>query len=135
MLTASEAFKVGFLARCVEDGLTPDRIAASVKTAADLMEKDAILGGLLGQVADFGKGAVGAAAKYGIPAAIAAPPMLGAAGAYGLSRLTDIDDRDVEDVKNREVVEEYARQTEKLRRHKAVKEYLKSRQKTGRIFM
>lgn len=134
-LTAHEAFKCGFLSRCIEDGLAPEEIARSVKVACDLLEKEAVVGSLLSSVAELGKGAVGAAAHYGIPAAIVAPPLLGAAGAYGLAKMTDIDDRDVEDVKNREVIDEYARQTDKLKRLKAVKDYMKSKQRTGRIFM
>ena len=143
MLTAQDAFKVGFLARCVEDGLDESQIVASVKRASDMMEKYAsgggggilgslpVVGGLLGGAAN----AVGSMAPYAATAAIAAPPLLGGAAGYALAKGTDIDDRDVEDVKNREVIDEYARQTEKLRRLKQVKDYMKSKQTTGRIFM
>lgn len=134
-LSAHEAFKVGFLARCVEDGLLPEQIEASAKVAADLMEKQAVIGPILSGAAEIGKGALGTVANYGLPTAIVAPPLLGGLLGYGLAKATDIDDRDVEDVKNREVIDEYNRQTEKLQRQKAVRDYLKSKQKTSRTFM
>lgn len=134
-LTAQDAFKAGYLARCVEDGLSPDEIAGSVKVASDLLEKQGLLDKLLGSALDVGKGVAGTAAHYGIPAAILAPPILGAAGGYGLAKLTDIDDRDVADIKDREVIDEYHRQTEKLQRRKAVRDFLKNRQTSGRMFL
>ncbi len=90
---------------------------------------------MLGSVLGTGKDILGTTAHYAIPGAILTPPALGALGAYGLSKATDIDDRDVSDVKDREVIDEYGRQTEKLKRQKAVRDYLKAKQRTGRIFM
>lgn len=135
MLTDKEAFKVGFLARCVHDGLTPDQMLARVKQASDMLEKRAFIGGLLSGAA----GAVGGAAKsiagYGIPLALAAPPILGGLAGYGLAKATDIDDTDVDAIKNQELVEEYRRQAERLKRQKAVRDYTKQVQHTGRPFM
>lgn len=135
MLTAKEAFKVGFLAKCAEDGLTPDQMLARVKQAKDALEKRAFIGGLLGSAA----GAVGGAAKsvagYGIPLALAAPPILGGLAGYGLAKATDVDDTDVDDIKNRELVEEYKRQAEKLKQQAAVRRYKQDRATTGRPLM
>lgn len=130
-LTAQEAFKVGFLARCVRDGQTPDQILARVKQAAALLEKRAFLGGLL----DAAGGAAKSVAGYGLPLALAAPPVLGGLGGYALAKATDVDDTDVDDVKNREIVDELRRQTEALRRQKAVRDYRKDVRPAARPLM
>ncbi len=119
MLSAQEAFKIGFLSRCVEDRLTPDQMLDRVKRAHDLFEKTGFIGGILQHIAnkgvDLGAGALSATAQYGIPAAIATPPILGGLAGYGLARATDVNDTDVADIKDREVIDEYRRQAEKLR--------------------
>lgn len=135
MLTPKDAFKVGFLARCVSDGLTPDQMLVSVKLASDMFEKKAFLGSLIGGGVDAAKGAAGALAHYGTLGAIAAPPILGGLGGYALAKATDIDDTDVDAIKNRELVEEYKRQAEKLKRQKDVRTYRQDVKRTGRVFM
>ena len=132
MLTAMEAFKCGFLARCVEDRLTSEQILTTVKRAADLLEKQA---GIIDKAVDIGQGAVGGAFNYGVPLALAAPPLLGGLAGLSLAKATDIDDTDVADVKDRELLDEYRRQSGKLRRQKAIREYAKARQQTGRMFI
>jgi len=135
-LNAREAFKVGFLARCVEDGLSPDEMLDRVKFAAELLEKRAgIISTLGGKLADVGQGIGSAALGYGLPLALAAPPILGGVAGYGLARATDIDDTDIDDVKDREVMDEYVRQTARLKRQRAARDYQKAKQQTGRIFM
>lgn len=134
-LTPLEAFKCGFLSRCIEDRLTPEQTAASVKRACDFMEKQGVLDKLVGGAMDVGKDALGLTARLGIPAAVLAPWVLGGAGGYGLAKAVDIDDNDVDEIKNREVVDEYNRQAEKLERQKAVRDFLRARQKTPRIYM
>lgn len=118
-LTALEAFKYGFISRCVEDRLTPDQIAASAEKAAAFMEKGASLSGLLttalGKTVDFGGRLGSTALSYGLPAALAAPPIIGGIAGYGLARATDIDDTDVSEIKDHEVIDELRRQTEKLK--------------------
>jgi hypothetical protein len=120
-LNALEAFKVGFLSRCVEAGLGVDEIAGCVKRARDMMEKHA---GLIGDLGGGLKALGGGLLQYGVPLALAAPPILGGAAGYGLSRATDVDDTDVADIKNQEVIDEYRRQSERLKRQKAVRDYL-----------
>jgi len=134
-LNPQEAFKVGFLARCVQDGLSPEQMLYSVKQAAVLFEKKAFLGNLLGSAASTVGGAAQGLAGYAIPAALIAPPVLGGLAGYGLAKATDIDDTDVDDIKNRELLQEYRRQAEKLRRQKAVRDYRQERTNTGRVFM
>jgi hypothetical protein len=134
-LSPKEMFKVAFLARCVHDGLSPEQMLSRVKLATDMLEKRAFIGGLLGSAA----GAVGGAAKgiagYGIPLALAAPPILGGLAGYGLAKATDVDDTDVDAIKNQELVEEYRRQAERLKRQKSVRDYTKEVQTSGRMFM
>lgn len=131
-LTPREAFKVGFLARCVEDGLSPSQIGERVKQAS---EKLAFLSELAGKAMDVGAGAVGGLYNYGLPMALAAPPILGGMAGYGLARATDIDDTDVADIKDQEVLDEYRRQTQRLGREREVKDYQRQKKKTGRIFL
>ncbi len=113
MRTPREAFKVGFLARCAEEGLTADEIAGRVKAAGDKFAS--LLGGL--------GSAAGSVLSTGIPLAIAAPVALGGIAGYGLSRMTDIDDTDVKEIKNNELLDTYAAETAKLRRQKAVRDF------------
>jgi hypothetical protein len=47
--------------------------------------------------------------------ALAGPAVLGGAAGYGMSRLTDIDDTDVDEIKKREIIDEYYRQIELLK--------------------
>jgi hypothetical protein len=135
MLTPREAFKVGFLARCAEDGLTPDQMLSRVKLAAEMFEKRAFLGKLLDKGVDAGLGAAGGMARLGGLAAVIAPPVLGAMGGYGLAKATDVDDTDVDEIKKRELVEEYQRQAAKMHRQKLVRSYKNDVQRTGRVFI
>ena len=50
-----EAFKLGFLARCVEEGLSPAQTNSLAKTAADLLNKQAFVRETIGQVTGTGR--------------------------------------------------------------------------------
>lgn len=130
-LDAQQAFKVGFLTRCVQDGLNPEQMLERVKQAQDMLEKRAFLGSLLNLGGSVGKGL----ASYGIPAALAAPPILGGLGGYALAKATDVDDTDVEEIKNRELVAEYQRQAERLRHQNDARKYKSEKPATGRAFL
>lgn len=127
-MTNKEAFIASFLDRCVRDGATPAQIEGRIKLAAGL------LGTVAGKALDVGKGIGEAAINWGLPIAGLAPPILGGAAGYGLARATDIDDTDVDDIKDREVLDEYKRQTRHLLRQRAVKDYQQARQQSGRMF-
>lgn len=131
MLSAQDAFKVGFLARCAADGVPHDQILPLVKTA---QEKFAGLTDLLAKGVGLGGKALGAVAGWGVPLAVLAPPALGAAAGYGLARATDIDDTDVDEIKDNELLGEYRRQTDQLNRDSVIRRYADKRQKTGRMF-
>jgi hypothetical protein len=132
-LTPREAFKFGFLSRCVESGLSLEEIQQQAKQAADK---------LAGWLPDFSapvsagwgalKGVSGKALAIGIPTALAAPPILGGLAGYGLSRAMDVNERDVDEVKRDELVDEYRRQTDLLRRAKAIRDARKTHKHPGR---
>lgn len=113
-MNAREAFKFGFISRCIEDGLTSpaaihDRLT---KTAVlSLSDVTAVPKGIWGGIKDIGKAGLGVGAL-----GIVAPALLGAAGGTLAAKMTDVDDRDVDELKNQEVIEEYRRQAERLRR-------------------
>lgn len=134
-LSAQEAFKVGFLARCVQDGLSPDQMLDRVKAASDMLEKRAVLNALVSGAGGMMGGAARTLASYGLPAALAAPPILGGLGGYALAKATDMDDTDADSIKNQELVEEYRRQAERLKRQKAVRDYTQEVRHSSRPFM
>lgn len=105
-MTSREAFKIGFLKRCAEDGLTLAQTKAAADKAAELLEaypgkpvKQALLD---------------SAFSVGLPVALGAPLVLGGGLGYALGRMTDIDDKDVEEAKTQELIDEYTRQTSLL---------------------
>ncbi len=127
MLSARDRFKLGFLRRCVEEGLDRDQIAARVKQADGLGDIYGEAKGLGGHMINLGTGLAKGVLEYGMPLAIAAPPVLGGLAGYGLARATDIDDTDVADIRDQELIEEYRRQAEQLQRQNIVRDYQKAR--------
>lgn len=129
MLTEREAFKVAFLQRCADMGMTPAETGALVKSAADRVEKVAFtdflkwLGGLgVDAVKGIGGAGLSLATNVGLPAALILPPAVGAAAGYGLSKAVDLNDEDPADVKNREKLDAYRRATELARSRTAQSE-------------
>lgn len=126
-MTERDAFKIGFLRRCAAEGMTPDAMLASAEKAAAFVKAafDPV-----GAVAGLGSslvktvGGVGnTLLSFGIPVAAAAPVVAGGAMGYGAAKAMDVGDTDVAEVKDRELVDEYGRQTERLRRQKALRDY------------
>ena len=132
MLDSRDAFKVGFLSRCVEDGLTLEATHQRVKEAS---EKLAGLLDLPGKMLELAKPVIGTTLGYGVPALLAAPPILGGLAGYTAAKAMDIGDEDVEEVKKRELLDEYKRQEAKLRREKTIRTYRAQRKRTGRVFL
>ena len=131
-MDAREAFKFGFLARCIDAGYTtPAEIHQAIKTA---MVKSA--GGLgLGDVAK-GIGELGSSALgWGIPLALAAPPVAGYMAGNLAAKATDVDDYDTDEAKRQELVDEYKRQAARTRRQGLVRKYQQARQQSGRMFL
>lgn len=135
MLSPQDAFRVGFLERCVEIGLAPAQIQALAKTAELVLAAPAVKrAGVLGDVGKLAGKAVGGVLSLGIPAALAAPPLLGGTAGYALARATDIDDTDIDDIKGNEVIDEYRRQADRLKRQQLVRRYQQLKRRTGRVF-
>jgi len=107
-LDARQSFKVGFLSRCVEAGLTLDQIRGVTKIAAEKLA----LTGLPEKLYDT-------AERIGLPTlftgGVMAPPVLGGLAGYGLAKLTGGDEASAKSIKRRELIEEYRRQAAKLR--------------------
>ena len=134
-LLPRDAFKVGFLQQCAAEALTPEQMLQRIKAAKDVLEKKAGIGDLVSGTAHAAGGLVKTLGSYAIPIGLAAPPVLGGLAGYGLAKATDLDDTDVDDIKNRELVEEYQRQAERLKGQKQVRDFSKEVQRTGRVFM
>lgn len=130
-MDARDAFKLGFLARCAHEGLSESQTQARLKTA---FEKTAILGTLIGKGADAATSITGQLLRFGLPLALLGPPIAGGLAGYGLAKATDVDDTDIADIKDKEVLDEYRRQTETLQRQRASRDYLMSRRQAGRMF-
>jgi hypothetical protein len=126
MLSPRDAFKVNFLARCVEAGMGPADIELAVKRASFAGAAAGSAGRLLGGALRIGGNL---ATGVGLPLALAAPPVIGGLGGYALARATDVDDTDLDEVKDREVMDEYRRQLDALARQRAARDY---RQQRGR---
>jgi hypothetical protein len=118
-VTEREAFKLGFLYRCAEEGLTAaeaaDRAGLLVKAAQGL-GLPARLGGAAAELpgralSAFGPTLAGAA----LLAAIGLPVLAGGAGGHFLARAID-DDTTVDEARADELVAEYRRLTDAARR-------------------
>ena len=118
-----EAFKIGFMARCIEEGLSQEKTAELVEKAAE---------GTISGLVDAGK-AVGYPLAL---AALAAPPTIGGLAAYFNNRALDTSDQgDVEEIKQRELTESYRRMAEQLRQTKALRDRKAKRKRSGQVFL
>lgn len=123
-LSAEQSFKVAFIGRCADAGMSPaemaraaDRLSAAVVKAAG--------------AADTALNAAG----LGLTALAVAPPALGAAAGWGLAKATDVDDTDVGDVKRQETIDEYLRQAARLRNEAAARAQRHARRPAGRVLL
>jgi hypothetical protein len=99
-MTEAEAFKIGFLARCAEERLSPDQTAERVKAA-----------GVLGDAAGIG----GTALKLLLGIGVGAPMAGGMLAGHQLAKAQD-DDLNVPELQTRELIEEYNRMADLARR-------------------
>lgn len=112
-----DSFCVGVLRKCAEHGLTADQTADVFERMTDAIGNKKTAGVDLSTLwnnplYNMASGAISGAAGYAAPLAIAAPPILGAAAGYGLAKATDFDDVSPDEIKKRELVDEYRRQRE-----------------------
>ena len=121
-LPPQEQFKVAFLEKCAEDGLTALEILERVKQAQDMVKRG-FISKLLAGLGGAASGAGGVLANYAIPAALAAPPVIGGLIGHRLAKAPEPTDRSVEDLQHEELLHEYEKQTERLKREQAVRNY------------
>lgn len=149
-MQASDAFKLGFLTRCVEEGLSPEQTCALAKQAG---EKQAAWPKWLGGKGKVGAGAAGAAggvaaglggALPGAAAAVVdkvtkgwgekwfwpalgllvtAPAAVGGLAAYLAHQASNTDNLDVDDVQEKELAVEYDRMRDDLVRRKKLRDH------------
>lgn len=87
-MSPREAFKVGFMLRCAEEGLDEEAIRRRVEKAADLKTVKDVLG-TAGEVLGGGLSALKGTAQLGFGTAAATGIGTGLLGGYGLARMTD----------------------------------------------
>ena len=121
MLSKRQAFKVGFMRKCANEGMTPEETHQVVREALSTV-KEAGITDLLTKpyntIVDVGGEALKGVGNAGLAGLALGPPIIG--GALGLlaAKAGDIDTTDVNAVKKRELIDEYRRQTEILERKK-----------------
>jgi hypothetical protein len=161
-MSPNEAFKLGFLSRCVEEGLSSGETAALAKQASSAFDKQAagpaapvaaaasnlfslknlqdLAGTLTSPVTksiDTASKVTGLAkdlAPLGLFAA-AAPPALGGLAAVLKNTATDISEADVEEAKQQELADTYHRMAEQLKRQRTARDFRGQRKRSGRVFM
>jgi hypothetical protein len=127
-VTAKEAFRLGFLARCAEEGLTGDHLEARIKSAAEKKSwwwtipaagAATLAGGSLlrGGIHDA---VSGAGTLAGL---IPAGGLLAGAGlGYGAAKLTEPNITD-DDIKSQELADTYRIYAEKARANRRARQY------------
>lgn len=127
-MDARSAFKFAFISHCIDLGhTTPESMLGALKSAIDrraTKQADFGLGALglgLGEAVK-GLGEVGGKVlEFGLPIAAVAPAAAGVLGGTLAAKATDTSDYDVDQAKNQEVVDEYRRQADRLRREGALR--------------
>lgn len=139
-----EAFKLGFLARCVEEGLSPEQTYGLAKQAEGegwLPGPNWLAKQIFGPVqtaAETGKSVADLAKSTLLPLgalAVGVPASAGALAAYLQNNATDVDGNDVNDAKRQELLETYRRMSDQLKRTKELRDYKQTRKQTGRVFL
>lgn len=117
-----QIFKAAFISECINQGITSP--AAIEKHAAELilkakgLEKQSTISDLVG-------GAVQKVFDYGMPVAIATPPIIGGLIGATAGKLNDMDEVDVEQAKKEELIEELRRQTDRIAQRRSAIQYAK----------
>ena len=96
----NEAFKLGFLTRCVEEGLSPEDTVKLVKSASDCFNKES---GIVSDTIGTAGKAIGSLGMPALIGAAALPPALGGVAACFHNTATDTDAEAVEEVTYRQL--------------------------------
>lgn len=138
-MTPKEKFKVGFLLKCAEAGLTMDQTHEVIRRTQTALEKHAVgegtpigavwnaLKAIGGKGLDVSKAVVNKAVDWAPTIAIGGPVALGVgvggAGGALAAKATDFSDDDPEDIKTQELIDEYERLAEQTRLSKSLRDY------------
>ena len=145
MLSEQEAFKLGVLAEFADKGLSVDQMRERVKRASDALDAVAAIpdeetsdeSSSMDKEAfpslsiDKLLGMIGSGSKTALITAALAPPAIGAAAGVAHSKLTDVDEDDVDTVKRKELIDEYRRQAARLRQTKELQTLTASKPSGG----
>jgi hypothetical protein len=119
-LTPRQAFKAAFYMKCLEEGLTADEIHSRAVFGAKLV-KQALDPFYLGAPLAWLASGAGRAA---LAAGVAIPMGLGAAGGYSAAKLTSDVDKDIENVKDQEILDTYSHLADDAERKAKIKRKL-----------
>jgi enoyl-CoA hydratase/carnithine racemase len=108
-MTPKEAFKIGFLQKCADDGLSREETMTRIRHAKVLIKTGA---------GWPGEQLLSTAWNTAWPLFMLAPPAAGVAGGYALANLQD-DSYDKKEARKREIISEYQRAVERLQRLRA----------------
>lgn len=121
-MTPQEAFKLGFLARCVEENLSQEKIAEAAEQLSKLAFPD-----FLSPVKDI--------SRLAIAGALAAPPAAGALTAYLVNSASDTDKSELDIVRKRELINAYEQAAKKIQSQTERREYKKERKPKPNIYL
>jgi len=120
-MTPREAFKVGFMARCAENGMTQEQTLTLVKQANEKLAQFKMEVNPVGAATSIGSGLVDFGLTKALPFLLAAPPIVGALGGYGAAKLTDTGDADPATIKRQELRDTYEHEAARLRRQQKLR--------------
>lgn len=130
--SSRRAFKIAFMQKCAEAGMTPAETLDVAKKAITALEKQAVEPtSVTGQLLDVAawplknllwpgvKNVAWPIVKGVSPIAAGAlllgPPVAGLSAGYAAAKATDMDETDVDNLRKRRLVEEYRQQAQRLR--------------------
>jgi len=120
-MNKQEAFKIGFLHKCAEDGLTPEETLQRVRTTRLMVKAAGPVPGL-DAASRMGGAAIGAGAdataslaKAILPLLLLGPPVAGGLAGYGLSQATN-NPVDKSEMRKKELMAAYERAAAQLQR-------------------
>lgn len=102
-MTKKEAFRLGFLSRLAERGMSPGQF-----------EKQA--SGVLGELVEAGGRTVSALSPMALAALIGVPAAAGILTGWGQAGMEDVSEEDIERMKQRDIVDTYRSEAQRIRR-------------------
>ena len=132
MLSKLEAFKLGVLSEFASHGLSVEDMRERVKRASDALDAVAAVptdeqveeqSSMDNESGDKLVDMLRTGSIAGLTGLALAPPALGAAAGVAHSKLTDVDEDDVDTIKRKELIDEYRRQAARLRQTKELQQF------------